>query len=324
MYNPHALVTLHFWGRIDNLEDLSSALGYPAKETDLNTLIESAWMRWGESMPEHLLGDFALSVEIPSEQKTFLARDPLGVKPLYYTIQHGKLHHAFSVAELRKNPELTLTPDPDWMARYVLHLSVSHTLTGYREVFKLPPGHTLTYTPGKEPIIRSYHHWRNDAPWASSRNPQWVERYQSVLEESIRCRMDFDAPMGTENSGGIDSATITAYLAHFLGEPGDRLHSFGFATCEQEPAMILATSQARRIVHNYLITTHHAEEDWDRRVDRVLDVLGYPEEHGNGSSHIPFYEECRLKRPGDGGGWSHFALIGGDLPHAFGPDDEKL
>jgi Asparagine synthase (glutamine-hydrolyzing) len=290
-------ITLTCQGRLDNLPELRSALAAdaPTRDASLADWLLAGWRRWGEALPEHLLGDFAFVLHDSGRGTTFLARDPLGVKPLYYTVQQGRLSHAFSVAELRKNPALTLTPDPDWMAKYLLHLSMSNTHTGYREVFKVPPGHTLTYVQGQEPVIRQYHHWQHDAPWATRRDPQWVDRYRDILEESIRCRMDDSAPMGTENSGGIDSATITAYLAHFLGEPGDRLYSFGFATCEQEPAMILATSQARRIVHNYLITTRPPAEDWDARVDHTLGILGYPEEHGNGSGHTPFYEEGQRK-----------------------------
>ncbi len=290
-------ITVTGQGRLDNLPELRATLGAdaPTRDASLAGWLLAGWQRWGEALPEHLLGDFALALHDPGRGTTFLARDPLGVKPLYYTIQQGKLHHAFSVAELRKNPELTLTPDPDWMAKYLLHLSMSNTHTGYREVRKLPPGHTLTYVQGQEPVLREYHHWHHEAPWAARRDHQWVDRYREILEEAIRCRMDLEAPMGSENSGGIDSATLTAYLAHFLGEPGDRLYSFGFATCEQEPAMILATSQARRIIHNYLITSHNPEKSWDTRVDKIIEVIGYPEEHGSGSSHIPFYEECQNK-----------------------------
>ena len=290
-------ITVTAQGRLDNLPELRATLGAdaPTRDAALADWLLAGWRRWGEALPEHLLGDFAFALHDSGRGTTFLARDPLGVKPMYYTVQQGRLSHAFSVAELRKNPELTLTPNPDWMAKYLLHLSMSHTHTGYREVFKVPPGHTLTYVQGQEPVIRQYHHWQHDAPWATRRDPQWVDRYRDILEESIRCRMDHSAPMGAENSGGIDSATITAYLAHLLGEPGDRLYSFGFATCEQEPAMILATSQARRIVHNYLITTRSPPEDWDAHVDPILSILGYPMEHGNGASHIPFYEECQRR-----------------------------
>lgn len=290
-------ITVTCQGRLDNLPELRSALGAeaPARDAPLADWLLAGWQRWGAALPEHLLGDFAFVLHDPGRGTTFLCRDPLGVKPLYYTLQQGRLIHAFSVAELRRLPGLTLSPDPNWMARYLLHLSMSNTLTGYREVFKVPPGHSLTWDGQGEPVIRRYHHWRDDAPFASRRDPRWVEAYRDLLEQAIRCRMDDGAPMGTENSGGIDSATITAYLAHFLGEPGDRLHSFGFATCEQEPALILATSQARRIVHNYLITAHSHVEDWDARVDQTLSILGYPEEHGNGSSHTPFYRECQQR-----------------------------
>ena len=290
-------ITVTCQGRLDNLPALRAALGAesPTPGAPLADWLLAGWRRWGVALPEHLLGDFAFTLHDSGRRTTFLARDPLGVKPLYYTVQQGRLIHAFSVAELRRLPGLTLTPDTDWMARYLLHLSMSDTLTGYREVFKLPPGHSLTWDGHGDPVLRRYHHWRDDAPFASRRDSRWVEAYRALLEEAIRCRMDDAAPIGTENSGGIDSATITAYLAHFLGEPGDRLHSFGFATCEQEPAMILATSQARRIVHNYLITARSANEDWDARVDHTLAILGYPEEHGNGSGHTPFYRECQKR-----------------------------
>ncbi len=310
-YSGHRGVALHFFdstafrsplfdfrGRIDNLQALESALGFeatPGNATDLEALLLSGWHRWGADLPCHLLGDFAFAIRGVDEHSVFLARDPLGVKPLYYTVQQGRLVYAFSVAELRRLPGLTLTPDPDWMARYMLHLSMSDTRTAYKEVFKVPPGHTLTQTGDGEPVLRRYHTWQSDAPWTHRRDPSWVSAYQEVLAESIRCRMDWSAPMGTENSGGIDSATITAYLADFLGEPGDRLHSFGFAQCEQEPAMILATSQARRIKHNYLVTAHTPPDDWDAHVDEIINILGYPEEHGNGSGHTPFYRECQLR-----------------------------
>ena len=194
-------------------------------------------------------------------------------------------------------------------------MSKSDRDTGYREVHKLPPDHALTLSANGQTRLWRHHHWRDDAPDARRRDPQWVEAYREVLEEAIRCRMHSDFPLGSENSGGIDSATITAYLAHFLGTPGDRLHSFGFALCEQEPAYILETSQAKGITHNYLITARGAFDDRDARIDQALQVLGYPEEHGNGSGHIPFYRECQLRGIG-----TLFSGFGGDevdLHHTY-------
>jgi asparagine synthase (glutamine-hydrolysing) len=104
--------------------------------------------------------------------------------------------------------------------------------------------------------------------------------------------MASDFPLGTENSGGIDSAAITAYLAHFLGEPGDRLHSFGFAFCEQEPAYILETSRVKGIKHNYIVTNPMAVDTTDEDIARALRVLGYPQQHSIGTEHMVFYAEC--------------------------------
>lgn len=287
-----------FNGHLHNRPDLQSQLGLAARQVspiDVEDLLAVGWRHWGEALAEHLLGDYALAIRDDARRLTYLVRDPLGVKPLYYRIDEGVLSHAFSIPELRRRCPRPVTWDMDWAAAYLLGLSFSTTETAYQEIKKVPPGHWLSSDAEGRVTLRRYHSWRDDAPMATKRDPQWVEAYRAVLEEAIRCRMDPDAPMGTENSGGIDSATITAYLAHFLGEPGDRLHSFGFALCEQEPAFILETSQARHIRHNYLITDRYGLESAGAQVTHGLPVLGYPQEHGNATSHIPFYEECRRR-----------------------------
>ena len=295
---PVTGVALAFWGRLDDREELAAALGIEERARDGTSdakLALAAWRRWGEALPEKLLGDFALAVVDPARRRVFLARDPLGVKPLYYRLDGRLLAFATSVAALRRLKGAAPTPDPDWIARYVLRMSMSDRRTGYREVVKLPPGHCLTVGRDDREHVRRWHSWRDNPPPATRRDPRWVADYRAVLEKAIRCRMGSDRPLGSENSGGLDSATITAFLAYFLGDPGDRLHSFGFAYGELEPAFILETSQARRIVHNYVITSPAGLDDRDATIDRALRVLGYPEEHGNASGHTPFYRECELR-----------------------------
>ena len=295
---PQSGLVLAFWGRLDNRAEIASRLDIDTKA--LNTLSDSqlaldAWRRWGEALPEQLLGDYVLAVMDALQHKVFLARDALGVKPLYYFLDSRVLAFATSVAALRAIESLRLTPGSEWMARYLAQLSMSTRDTGYRNVVKLPPGHCLTVESSGGERLRQWFHLNDDAPDARHRDPRWVQAYRERLEQAIRCRMSSDYPLGTENSGGIDSATVTAYLAHFLGEPGNRLHSFGFALCEQEPAFILETSQARRIVHNYLVTAPIPAADEEGHAQRSQRVLGYPEEHANGSLHSPFYRECELR-----------------------------
>lgn len=284
------------WGRLDNRAELAQQLNIDAAQFETMPdahLVLIAWRRWGEALSERLLGDFALVVIDSNERRLFLARDPLGVKPLYYWPHAQGLVFATTVSAFRCLERLKPTPDDEWIARYLLKCSMSHERTGYKEIFKLPAGHYLSVDGGGRLQLHRWHQWRDDAPSAYRRQPRWMEAYREVLEEAIRCRMASTYPLGTENSGGIDSATVTAYLARLLGNPGDRLHSFGFARCEQEPQFILETSRETGIIHNYLIPAAPLLDT--EGMHRALRVLGYPEEHSNATCYMPFYRECMIR-----------------------------
>lgn len=284
-----------FWGRLDNRDELAAklVLDRPLDETPDVNLVLAGWHEWGENLPEKLVGDFALAI-IDSEKRTaFLARDPIGIKPLYYWPHAQGLVFASTPAALLKLKNAKPTPDPGWIARYMIGQSKSHDRTAYQEIMKLPGGHSLSVADGKL-ALRRYHHWRDDAPDIFTRDPERVEAYRTVLEEVMRSQMISDYTLGTENSGGIDSATITAYLGKFLGVPGDRLHSFGFALTKEEPAYILETSQAASITHNHINTSHYGDPDCSgKQMLEDLEILGYPEEHGNATGHRPFYDQCQ-------------------------------
>ncbi|GAB6039788.1 asparagine synthase-related protein [Endothiovibrio diazotrophicus] len=288
-----------FWGRLDNRAELARQVGVDAGRLATlpdAPLVAAAWRRWGEGLPERLLGDFALAVVDTEARTLFLARDPLGVKPLYYWPSDRGLLFATAAAALRGLEGLEPTPDLDWMARYLVGLSKSHERTGYREIRKLPAGHCLVADGEGRTRLRRWHAWRDDAPPAVRRDPQWLEAYGDVLDEAIRCRVPSDYPLGSENSGGVDSSTVIAYLARELDDPAERLHGFGFAYCEREPAFILENCWASGIRHNYLITAPEAFDGVDSASQlRGLQVLGYPEEHGDGTGYAPFYQECGLR-----------------------------
>jgi asparagine synthase (glutamine-hydrolysing) len=282
-------ITLSMTGHIHNLNALRSQL--QTSETDPATLIKLGWLQWGEALAEYLMGDFALVIRDDQRHISYAARDRVGVKPLYYRVDSGQLSHGFSVPELRAKCPLAVSKDLDWAAAYMVSQSFSPTTTGYKEIKKLAPGSCLTCDAEGRVHIWRYHEWRDDAPFTTQRDPQWVQGYRDIFEESIRCRMDTTAPMGTENSGGLDSGAITAYLAHFLGEPGDRLWSFSYAMLEEEPSYILRTSQALRVRHNYVLT----DMSWPAQssISQGLSILGYPEEHGNAVGHTVFYKKCQ-------------------------------
>lgn len=289
-------VRVEFSGQLHNASDLCSRLNLGKEcQSNINELLIVGWRRWGTRLAEKLVGDYALGLHDESQKLTYLVRHPLGIKPLYYRLENSKLAYAFSIPELRQRWPSGYTKDLDWAAAYMLGLSFSQTRTAYHQIRKVPPGHWLTVDIDGNIRTERYHHWHDDAPRSTQRDEKWVDAYREVLEEAIRCRMDHEHPMATENSGGIDSATITAYLAHFLGEPENNLTSLSFALCQQEPEYILETSQACKIRHNYINTERYGLSSLEEMISIGLEALGQPEEHGNATNHIPFYQECVLR-----------------------------
>jgi asparagine synthase (glutamine-hydrolysing) len=293
-----------FWGRLDDRDDLSRALGRSLSDETDPTLVLAAYDRWGASCPERLMGDFAVAIYDPSERRLLLFRDRLGVKPLYYLAGEGFVFFATTATAFAHLGRRAPAPDLDWAARVLAGVSDSSTATGLAGVRKLAPGHAMEVHPGASRLTR-YHAWRDDPPWTLRRNPDRVEEYRSVLEESIRCRMRGAERMGSESSGGLDSSTVTAYLARFLGDPGDRLCAFGWAVFELEPEYIIEVSRQAGISHNYLLTSFGQLTDDD--IGRGLAAVGYPEPAASAIANIPFYAECRRRGIG-----TLFSGFGGD------------
>jgi asparagine synthase (glutamine-hydrolysing) len=281
-----------FWGRLDNADALARDLGLSGRFSTDEQLVLAAYARWGTSCPERLVGDYACAICDPRARRVLLFRDRLGVKPLYYRLDGRFLFFATTAAAFPRLRRHAPSPDPDWIARALAGAGHDRTATGWTEVVKLAPGHWLEV--GADSVrLEPYHSWRDDPPWTTRRDPQHVEAYRCVLEEAIRSRAPLAEPMGSESSGGLDSSTITAYLAHFLGVPGDQLCALGFATQEKEPEYIIATSVHSGISHNYLATAYPSTED--SCIARGLAAVGYPEEQGSAIAHIPFYEECQRR-----------------------------
>ncbi len=115
-----------------------------------------------------------------------------------------------------------------------------------------------------------------------------MDAYREQLETAIKCRLATGYPLGSELSGGIDSSTITAYAAKFLGRQLTHFHAFAFAHLEMEPQYILAVSQAYGLPHTHVVADR--PQVTDAVIDRSLRILGYPVEHGNATFHELFYQ----------------------------------
>lgn len=283
------------WARLDNRSELFGLFRTPGAVQNRTTdqeLILAVYAHFGEGGVERLVGDFAFVIFDPVRQKVFAARDALGGRPFYYHISDSVFAFATTPTIFKFLKNLRIAPDPAWLARYLADVSMSHTATAFGGVAKLAPGHCLSV--GREQnTLRRYFLFCDDAPFAAFRNEKWVENYRTLLEESHRCRLRSTFPIGSETSGGIDSSTVTAYAAKLSEQPLEHLHTFGFACCELVPRHILQTSYRWGIHQNHIFTNVKLNTPRNHDMERALRVLGYPEEHGSGIAHIPFYELCR-------------------------------
>ncbi len=281
------------WARIDNRSDLIRELEFDSAELKRLTdpqLILACYLRWGQDCVERLSGDFSFVIYHPGTRELFAARDPLGVKPLYYYLADRQLIVSSGARVFFAISGLKLSPDPGWMARYIVGRSDSYTETPWPTVKKLSPGHTLSYCDQKI-CLRKYFELVDDAPHVFHRSEDRLRQYKEVLEEVNISRLRSFYPLGSETSGGLDSSTVTGFAARELGRAD--LHTFGYAFCEDEPSYILETSRYHSVTNNHILTSMGTDEQLQESRMRSVVLLGHPEEHANGSSHDPFYRLCQ-------------------------------
>ena len=277
------------WARLDDRANLQRALGdalssWPSP-TDAD-LVLAAHRKWGDRAPEKLTGAFAYVIWNPESQQVFAARDQLGFKPLFYYHDNERLIISTTGAAFPALSDLRLDIDDEWMSWFIVRASMTVDRTAWSNVRKLPRGHLLRSNGDAAPRIEQYHDFVDDSPPAKERSNEWVDAYRSILDEAVRDRIRTDYPLGCETSGGIDSSTCLAFAARDWDGPIEDIHTFGNIGCEHEPDFIYETSRAFGIVNDH-IGTRGDFGCWE--TDASLDILGYPEEHGMGTSHVHFY-----------------------------------
>ncbi len=188
-----------------------------ATRSDTETVL-AAWRHWGEGAWPRLEGMFAVAIWDRRARQLILARDHLGIKPLYVTEQHGGLAFASELKALRALPGLEFDIDPRAVHDY---FSFGHTVSPrsiYRQVGTLPPGHALTLGPTGAPRIVPF--WRpRFAVLEGVTEHEWVEQFRARWLDTVASHMLSDVPVGAFLSGGIDSSAIVAAMTRVSDRP---------------------------------------------------------------------------------------------------------
>ena len=305
MFNEDGAVGLVFNGEIYNYADLITelqALGHVFRTRSDTEVIVHAWEAWGAACVQRFRGMFAFALHDRHQQTLFLARDRLGVKPLYYaTLDDASLVFGSELKSLLAHGGLPLQIDPLAVEEYFSLGYVAEPRTIFKRALKLPPGHTLTVRRG-QPVPQPEEFWDvrftlNNPISADDACAELAQR----LRESVRLRMISEVPLGAFLSGGVDSSAIVAMMAGLSNEPVNTC-SMGF----DEPAFD-ETAFAKTVAERY--RTNHRVETVNVDNFDLIDTLAtlYDEPFAD-SSAIPTYRVCQLARKhvtvalsGDGG-----------------------
>ena len=271
LLDPDTGRVLVFNGCIYNYPQLRTLLkerGHRFHTTGDGEVILKAYAEWGEDCVEHLHGMFAFALWGPDVGQLFLARDRLGIKPLYYHRTPEIFRFASNVQALLATGDVDLALDGVALHHHLsLHAVVPAPRTLLRAIRKLAPGHCLTV--GTDGTVRERSYWQLDA-----RNPdpkrsaeEWVEQVHVELREAVRKRIEIsDIPVGVLLSGGLDSSLLVALLAEH-GSSRIRTYSIGFESAGGEAGQEFEYSGA--VARRYA-TDHHR---YFIRNDQLLDCL---------------------------------------------------
>ncbi|MEU4569321.1 N-acetylglutaminylglutamine amidotransferase [Micromonospora sp. NPDC023956] len=233
LVDPAAGLTGVFNGCVYNYRELRAELqakGHSFFSSGDTEVVLKAYAEWGDDFVDHLVGMFAVAITERATGRLVLARDRLGIKPLYLAESPDRVRFASTLPALLAGGGIDTAVDPVALAHYLsFHSIVPPPRTILRGVAKLPPATVRVYEPDGRVTERVY--WDP----AFTRHPDradWSERdWQDALRESlttaVRRRMVADVPVGVLLSGGLDSSLVVALLAE-QGQRGLATFSIGF------------------------------------------------------------------------------------------------
>jgi len=240
----------------------------------------------GPDCVTELRGMFAFAVWDARQQTLMLARDRVGIKPLYYTQLSSGLAFASELKSLMVLPEFSRTVSAQAVAEYVVHLCIPGHLSIFDSVEKLLPAHRLIYKRGLISIDRYWH--VDPQPDMAKTEGEWVEELNDQLQDAIESHMVADVPVGAFLSGGLDSGSLVAFMAKASLEPV-RTFTVGLTT---EVGDFDERVSAREIATRY--GTKHIECLLAADVESLLPsiVTSFDEPFAD-SSTIPNWLVCR-------------------------------
>ena len=297
--------TIVYNGEVYNFPELRQQLsqkGYQFYTHCDTEVILNAWLEWRERCVDYLRGMFAFAIWDRKYQSLFIARDRLGIKPLYYAILPGnKLVFGSELKALMAHPLFQRDIDPDAVEDYFAFGYVPDPKTIFHDAYKLPPGYRATIKRGDNAVVPQQYWDLPFTPNPVTSERQLKEELIERLREVVRIRMVADVPLGAFLSGGVDSGAIVALMAEISRTPVNTC-SIGFDHRDFDE-----TDYAQQVAERFH-TNHYVQTVESDDFDMLDKLVAMYDEPFADSSALPTYRVCELARQrvtvalsGDGG-----------------------
>jgi asparagine synthase (glutamine-hydrolysing) len=301
--NEDGMVWVVFNGEIYNYKELRRGLeqrGHLFSTTTDTEVIVHLYEEEGAECVQPLRGMFSFAVWDDRRRVLLLARDRLGIKPLYYGLIHGRLVFASELKAILQLPEVRREFNWEAVNHLFTFLSTPPTESILQDIRKLEAGHTLLMDAGSNLQLRRYWDFRFEPNYGPTED-HFSERLRELFEESVSLHMVSDVPVGAFLSGGIDSAAVVARMARLSSAPV-KTFSIGFVESDYNELEF-----ARLVAKKF--STEHFELVLEPDVLNVVeDLTWHLDEPFGDCSAIPTYmvsklaaQHVKVVLSGDGG-----------------------
>jgi len=293
MSNRNGTIWLIVNGEIYNFEELREELkarGHTFSTKSDSEVIIHAYEEWGIDSIHRFNGMFAFALLDLKSRKLILARDRLGIKPLYYAITDNSLVFASEAKSILIYPGVNREPDKVAISQYLSYRNPLGRRTMFAGINRLLPGHLMVIDSRD---IKEIEYW--DIPIKDKKEDNgeefYKERLRQLLEEAVRKRMISDVPFGAYLSGGLDSSIVVALMARISGE------SIKTYTIRFPEDGFDESRYAREVAYMYGTNHHEIPVEQDDYVEIMKKLISYKDAPLSVANEVPLHIMSReLKR----------------------------
>lgn len=284
-------VALVFNGTIYNHPELRAELkarGHHFFSEGDTEVILKAYAEWGEDVPKHLLGMFAFAIWDMRKKTLFLARDRMGIKPLYYAADGKSFRFASNTQALLTTPGIDTSLDPLAIHNlFSLHAVVPAPRTVLNGIRKLQPAHSLTIHADGRQELKRYWNLVARRPSEPRTEQEWIDAIHASLKTAVRRRNNIaDVPVGVLLSGGLDSSLLVGLLSE-IGIQDIRTFTIGFDDQPEEKGSEYEYSDA--VVERFQPKHHKFHIPNEHTLSRLPEAVANMAEPMFGQDAIGFY-----------------------------------